>query len=249
VPRHSSPLGRGQPSVSEAGEGFFNPNLEFIRPSSPFASFGYFSQREKNVWLPEGDECVALPPGCCSAYAGGVFWTRAHTTDLHRREGAADQPRPAFGRRPWLALLRRARSLRLFALAIGRKRLAASTTLVAVVAGDGSWHASPVAAATTANQRRLGVMTGSPMVLIRTRNVHSRGLTHGLRLVGIDQSGAVVEVRALAPGRFARIAGATWVLEQPLDAPQPRVGTRLAIYAHPDDRTTAAVCHPDRQPR
>jgi len=48
---YSSPLGRGQPSVSEAGEGIFNPELEFTRPSSPFAALGYFSRREKNVWL------------------------------------------------------------------------------------------------------------------------------------------------------------------------------------------------------
>ena len=51
MPQHSSPFGRGQPSVSEAGEGVFNPDLEFIRPSSPFASVGYFSRREKNVWF------------------------------------------------------------------------------------------------------------------------------------------------------------------------------------------------------
>jgi len=70
-------FGRGQPSVSEAGEGVFNPNLEFIRPSSPslrsgtspggrrmrgsspFASLGYFSRREKIV--------VAHRPCCASS--------------------------------------------------------------------------------------------------------------------------------------------------------------------------------------
>lgn len=98
-------------------------------------------------------------------------------------------------------------------------------------------------------QRRRGVKAGFPTVLIRTRNVHTRGLAHGLRLVAIDRSGAVVGVRALPAGRFARMPSATWMLEQPLDAPQPRVGTRLAIYAHSDDRTTASVCDPDRQPQ
>jgi len=57
VPRHSSPFGRGQARrigsryVGEAGEGVFKPNLEFTRPSSPFAALGYFSQKEKNVRL------------------------------------------------------------------------------------------------------------------------------------------------------------------------------------------------------
>ena len=70
---HSSPFGRGQARRigsrygSEAGEGVFNPNLEFIRPSSPIAALGYFSRREKNVSLAalghfsrRERECVAL---------------------------------------------------------------------------------------------------------------------------------------------------------------------------------------------
>jgi hypothetical protein len=39
----------GSRYVGEAGEGFCFTGLEFIRPSSPFASLGYFSRREKNV--------------------------------------------------------------------------------------------------------------------------------------------------------------------------------------------------------
>ena len=117
-----------------------------------------------------------------------------------------------------------------------------------MVAQDGSWEAAPVRLAGTFRQRQLGVKTGAGLVLMRTRAVHGRGLNHGLRLVAIDEAGLVVAVRALGPGRFAWLPDAAWVLEQPLDAPQPGVGLRLAIYPHSRARTTSSVCDTYRQP-
>jgi hypothetical protein len=120
--------------------------------------------------------------------------------------------------------------------------------VVSVVADDGSWLASPVHVAVSPAQRRLGVRTGVGRVMLRTTSVHARGLSRGLRVVAIDEAGTVLGVRALAPGRFARVRGATWLLEQALGDDQPRIGTTLSIYPHMRDRKTPALCDPDWQP-
>jgi hypothetical protein len=83
-------------------------------------------------------------------------------------------------------------------------------------------------------------------MLLRTRAVHTRGLSHGLRLVSISTDGVVVGTRALPSGGFAWLSEATWVLEMPLVAPQPRLGTVLAIYPQRRARTTSLVCDADR---
>lgn len=171
---------------------------------------------------------------------------RANSTDHVNEKSAAAQPRPALGRRPWFALLRRARSLRRFALAIGPGSVAGFADPVAIVAQDGSWEARRVALARTHRQRRLGVKSATGPVLLRTRAVHARGLGCALQLVGIADTGMVVGCRVLLPGRFAWVAEAKWILELPLDAPSPKVGAALAIYAQPRARTTPLVCNPDR---
>jgi len=181
-------------------------------------------------------------------YVRLMFRARANSTDRVSRISAADQPRPALGRRPWFALLRRARSLRRFALAIRPGSVACLSDPITLASREGTWDASPVAIAGTAGQRLLGVKTGADRVLLRTRAVHGRGVRRGLRLVAINDAGVVVAVRALGPGGFAWLRGATWVLEQPLDASQPAVGTRLAIYPHRCARTSSSLCDTDRKP-
>lgn len=119
--------------------------------------------------------------------------------------------------------------------------------VLSVVADDGSWRASPVHVAVTPGQRRLGVNSGAGTVMLRTSSVHARGLSRGLRVIAIDETGTVIGVRALAPGRFARVRGAVWLLEQSLGEDQPRIGTTLSIYPHQRDRKTPALCDPDRQ--
>jgi hypothetical protein len=84
--------------------------------------------------------------------------------------------------------------------------------------------------------------------MLRTASVHARGLSRGLRVIAIDGAGTVLCVRALAPGRFARVRGAMWLLEQSLGDAQPRIGTTLSIYPHDRDWNTPALCDPHWQP-
>ena len=155
---------------------------------------------------------------------------RQKDTESRERKRAADQPRPALGRRPWFALLRRARSLRRFAFAIRPESVARSRLFLTMVDRDGSWSAAPVLLASSHGDRRLGVRTGFPRVLLRGSRVHARGLDEPLVVVGLDVAGVVTEVRIIHPGAFARLRSATWTLELPTDAPVPAMGARLAIY-------------------
>ncbi len=155
---------------------------------------------------------------------------RQKYTDSHKRESAAAQPRPALGRRPWFALLRRARSLRRFALAIRRVSVAGSWRSLTLVDHTTGWAASPVAFAVRPIDRWLGVRAGHEMVLLRTGRVHGRGLRKPLRLVGLDETGTVVMTRILEPGTFAKLSSCSWVLEtSPLLSP-PAIGSVVAIY-------------------
>ena len=51
MPWLSSPFGRGQPSVSEAGEGVFKSGPRIYKALIALAALGRFSRREKNAWL------------------------------------------------------------------------------------------------------------------------------------------------------------------------------------------------------
>ena len=173
---------------------------------------------------------------------------RARTTPIYIGENPrSNQPRPALGRRPWFALLRRARSLRRFALAIGCGSVAGSAGTISVKALDGSWCAEPVVIAATFAQRLIGVRSGARSVILPTSAVHGRGLSAGLGVVAIDRGGTVIGVEELLPGKFLWMRGAAWILEQPLGSPRPRPGIELAIYPHSGDWTTSSVCHPDRE--
>lgn len=156
--------------------------------------------------------------------------TRDNNTDSHKRKSAADQPRPALGRRPWFALLRRARSLRRFALAIRRESVAGTRQLLTLRSRDLSWTASPVLLAATHRERWLGVSIGFDRVLLETNSVHGRRLRAPLQLVAIDRLGTVVDVRRLDPGSFVRLTGAAWTLELPVRDPAPAIGAAVCIY-------------------
>jgi hypothetical protein len=97
--------------------------------------------------------------------------------------------------------------------------------------------------------RWRGVKTGFDRVLLATDSVHSRGLGKPLQLVGVDGSGIVVAVSRLDPGSFARLRGASWILELPVVDEPPAVGSVLSIYPRPRDWKTDTMRHADRQPR
>jgi len=142
------------------------------------------------------------------------------------------QPRPAFGLRPWFALLRRARSLRRFAFAIvggsvpGERGYRPGDRLA--LQGDG-WNSSDVIVASTFGDRLAGMRRpGTPGVLIRASSVHGMTLDVPLRVVHIDLEGTVVRQDVLTPGRCIRAAG-PWLLELPIGGRGPAPGSRLVV--------------------
>jgi hypothetical protein len=176
-----------------------------------------------------------------------VFRARQKTTVSPKRECAAAQPRPALGRRPWFALLRRARSLRRFALAIRRESVAGSWRSLTLVDHDTGWVASPVFHAARWRDRWRGIRSGHRMVLLHTNMVHGRGLRQPIRLASINDAGKVVATEVLEPGSFVWLRQGSWTLEMPLQHPSPARGAVLAIYPRPGDRQAHPLRNPDRE--
>lgn len=146
--------------------------------------------------------------------------------------GGRDQPRPAFGLRPWFALLRRARSLRRFAFAIvtgsvpGERPYRPRGPVTLAV---GSWRSPPVVVASSFADRLLGVRRReTDGLLIRSSSVHGYGIREPLRIVHLDIEGVVVHQDILMAGRRTPARGA-WILELPIRSPGPETGTRLVV--------------------
>ena len=120
-------------------------------------------------------------------------------------------------------------------------------------AGNRRWLG--VEGANNFRARLRGLMGRTPTLLIlETRTVHSFWLRNPIRLVGIDPSGAVIQVRVLPPGRVAWMRGVRWILEMPTEMDHPRMGERLTlrtIDGEPDlyARSPLSVRHSHRQPR
>jgi hypothetical protein len=163
--------------------------------------------------------------------------TAANTRDplggsKRRAAGGRAQPRPAFGLRPWFALLRRARSLRRFAFAIvngsvpGERRYRPGRLVTVSSAG---WHSPPICIAVSFVDRLVGLRRGRCAgLLLRTSSVHARGLDLPLRIVHLDDTGRVVGQDLLTPGRRVAASG-TWILELPLPATGPDTGATLKL--------------------
>jgi hypothetical protein len=65
--------------------------------------------------------------------------------------------------------------------------------------------------------------------LLKTRSVHGFGLDAPLQIAAIDSHMEVYSLRRLRPGRVLFFPGARFVLELPLGADPPRLGSRLEI--------------------
>ncbi len=149
-----------------------------------------------------------------------------------RRTAGCAQPRPAFGLRPWFALLRRARSLRRFAFAIvggivpgGRPYRSGRLAVVT----SGPWHSPQVLVATTFHARLVGLRgdaTGG--LLLRTRSVYVPAGMGPLRIVHVDRHGGVVHQDILTAGRSAT-ARSDWILELPIRDRGPDTGATLTV--------------------
>ncbi len=178
-----------------------------------------------------------------------MFRARRKDTESQKRKRAAYQPRPALGRRPWFALLRRARSLRRFAFAMRRESVARSGEMLTVTVPATGWTVQLVAVARTPFERWRGVRNGPTTLLLRTSRVHGRGLREPLLVIGIDLHGEVLIAERLDPGRFLRARGASWILEVPVGHEPPAPGSHLEIYARRRGRRKADhLCDSHREP-
>ena len=146
--------------------------------------------------------------------------------------GGSAQPRPAFGLRPWFALLRRARSLRRFAFAIvirsvpGERAYRPGRWMIATESG---WRSPPIMVAVSFVERLVGLRGRRDRgLLLRASSVHARGLSAPLRIVHLDDRGTVVRQDLLGPGRRIAAAG-TWILELPIEHCAPDTGAMLLL--------------------
>jgi hypothetical protein len=161
--------------------------------------------------------------------AGGRAPTFGNEEVDHPGMGA-NQPLPAFGLRPWLALERRALRLRRFALAmVGRGYQDRRAWREPVVLRSREWVSPPLGVARRMAERAAGIRGVPPGhgVLMRTRSVHGFGLVAPLGVVAIESDGRVSDVRVLRPGRVMWLGRVRWVAELPAECPPPRRGSRL----------------------
>lgn len=157
---------------------------------------------------------------------------RAKDTKVEEEQLAAAQPRPALGRRPWFALLRRARSLRRFAFAMRTETVADAADSAAGAGHYAGWAVGDVTLAAGFVARLRGVRGGAASrILLRGGAVHGRGLARPLPVVALDASGVVLVAQPLPPGRFVAVHGAAWILELAPGDRLPRRGDALRLYA------------------
>jgi hypothetical protein len=130
-------------------------------------------------------------------------------------------PRPAFGLRPWFAFLRRARSLRRFAFAMGGR--------VVIDLRYEDWRADRIGVATTFAARLSGINTpGLNGLLIHTRSVHGLTVEGPLRVLHLTATGVVMGDELLEVGRVVTALG-YWILELPVAAAIPARGAQLTV--------------------
>lgn len=150
------------------------------------------------------------------------------------------QPRPALGRRPWFAFLRRARSLRRFAFAMaGRLPPLAAQRARAPFPGPhrevrlraGTWHSAPLllADSTWTRLRGLKAVPCGWGLLLRTRSVHSFGFRRRVLVVVIGDGGRLLGLRTMLPRRLVAVDRARWMAELPIGSDLPRPGTMLQL--------------------
>lgn len=95
----------------------------------------------------------------------------------------------------------------------------------------GEWSVSGLAVMETFVERLRGVripVAGRGLVIQRIA-VHTLGLSDALELVAVDKSDRIVEVRTLAPNRFAWFRGAKYVIELPGGSDLPAVGSLVEM--------------------
>ena len=157
---------------------------------------------------------------------------RARTPDVELGTAAGYLPRPALGRRPWFAFLRRARMRRRFALAMGGEANSVGIWRHSTVRlRSGDWTSPPLRIATTRRQRRRGLtpVPGPCGLLLQTRSVHGFGLMSPVAYLTIEGGGVVGRVGTLCPGRIVMSRRARWFAEIPAGSPLPELGSMVTV--------------------
>jgi hypothetical protein len=143
-----------------------------------------------------------------------------------------DLPRPALGRRPWLAFCLRARRRRRFAFAMVRESnsVAAGRHSTQLRTASG-WSSGPCVVALDRSSRRIGSVPhpGPWGFILRTHSIHSFGMRAPLHWCALDRAGRVLRVGALAPRRLVVIPRACLVVEYPPGNDRPAVGERVWV--------------------
>jgi len=149
------------------------------------------------------------------------------------KRGAGYLPRPALGRRPWFAFLRRARIRRRFAFAMARERNRApgprQPTMVRLTC-DG-WQSPPLILLRSRADRLRGLAPcpGPFGVLLRARSIHGFGLRSAVGFVALEGTGFVSRIGVLRPRRVVICRKATWLAEFPSDAGRPHQGSEVLL--------------------
>lgn len=163
------------------------------------------------------------------------MWARSDPNHMRTEsnESSGYLPRPALGRRPWLAFLRRARIRRRFAFAMGQERTSTVSLRqndLAVTGSDG-WLSRPLAIGFSRRDRRIGLRPapGPFDLLMQTRSIHTFGMASSLRWVALDGSGHVVGVGTLSPRRLIVVRRARFILEQPAVRTLPERGAATVL--------------------
>ena len=139
-------------------------------------------------------------------------------------------PRPALGRRPWFAFLRRALILRRLPLAMVGEGTSRSSPCF-IEATTGSWSSGPLLVARSHAERRIGLrpVCGPYGLILRGSAVSGFGMMRPLRVVGVSSKGAVVGSAALHPGGTVVMLRAALMMERPPDTEPVEPGAALVL--------------------
>jgi uncharacterized membrane protein (UPF0127 family) len=95
----------------------------------------------------------------------------------------------------------------------------------------GTWSVEGLVLTESFFERLRGVNLSAAQrgIVIRRSAVHTMGMSHSIETVAVDGQGRVVEVRTLAPNRFAWFREAKYLVELPAGAAVPEVGSLVEV--------------------
>lgn len=95
----------------------------------------------------------------------------------------------------------------------------------------GSWTVDGLVLAESFFERFRGAKLSAAArgVVLQRSAVHTVGMSHEIETVAVDMQGRVMEVRTLAPNRFAWFRGASYLVELPAGTEVPEVGSRVDV--------------------